>query len=159
MKRMLYNVFVYGTLKRGEPNHHWFRPENGFSRFIAAGSTTQKFPLIVGTRYNIPFLLDRPGIGYNIKGEIYEIDEAMLGKLDELEGYPQYYDREIQNITVENESMQCWLYLLRKFPEKILEKTLLEAYHNTPEQPYCESYVDSTVDDIFDSDDLKQQSN
>lgn len=96
----LFKVFVYGTLKKGEPNHHWLtRPENGFARFISAGSTDEKFPLVIGTRYNIPFLLDKRGMGHNIRGEIYEVDEVMFGNLDILEEYPNYYDREIQKIT------------------------------------------------------------
>jgi len=29
-------VFVYGTLKTGQPNHHWLEnPENGFKEKIA----------------------------------------------------------------------------------------------------------------------------
>jgi gamma-glutamylaminecyclotransferase len=33
-------VFVYGTLKRGEPNHGWMTdPENGTHSFVGEGST------------------------------------------------------------------------------------------------------------------------
>ncbi|XP_075165105.1 putative gamma-glutamylcyclotransferase CG2811 isoform X2 [Haematobia irritans] len=136
----LFKVFVYGTLKRNEPNHHWLtRQENGYARFVAEGSTNEKFPLVVGTRYNIPFLLDKRGLGNNIQGEIYEVDEKMFGNLDILEDYPNYYDREIQKITTAtNESVPCWLYLIRNFPAKLLEKPHLSAYHNTKEQPYRE---------------------
>lgn len=35
-------------------------------------------------------------------------------------------------------TMTCWLYLIRKFPAKLLEKPHVAAYHNTPEQPYRE---------------------
>lgn len=106
MAQSLRRVFVYGTLKKGEPNHHWLtnREKNGVSRFVARGSTVVKFPLVIGTRYNIPFLLARPGVGHHIQGEIYEVDDQMFGKLDELEDYPRYYDRELQQIkTEENE--------------------------------------------------------
>ncbi|XP_065370282.1 putative gamma-glutamylcyclotransferase CG2811 isoform X2 [Calliphora vicina] len=136
----LLKVFVYGTLKRGEPNHHWLtRNENGIARFVGEGMTVERFPLVVGTRYNIPFLLDKRGTGNNIKGEIYEVDEKMFANLDILEDYPVYYDREIQTITLNNnESVQCWLYLIRTFPEKLLQKEHLAAYHNTKEKPYRE---------------------
>lgn len=106
MAQSLRRVFVYGTLKKGEPNHHWLTNSemNGVSRFVARGSTVVKFPLVIGTRYNIPFLLARPGVGHHIQGEIYEVDDQMFGKLDELEDYPRYYDRELQQIkTEENE--------------------------------------------------------
>lgn len=104
MRRMAARVFVYGTLKRGEPNHHWLtKKENGQSRFLGKGTTTVRFPLVVGTRYNIPFLLARPGQGKHIQGEIYEVDQAMFGKLDQLEDYPNYYDREEQAIRTEQD--------------------------------------------------------
>lgn len=38
-------------------------------------------------------------------------------------------------------TIQCWLYLIRNFPEKMLAKEQLESYHNTPEQPYSEKSV------------------
>ena len=37
--------------------------------------------------------MDKPGTGHNIRGEIYEVDLQMLGKLDELEDHPNYYER------------------------------------------------------------------
>ena len=99
----LIKVFVYGTLKRGEPNHHWLTSsEKGFARFLSEATTVNSFPLVVGTRYNIPFLLDRPGEGHQIKGEVYEVDEQMFASLDVLEDYPKYYDREIQNVMAAN---------------------------------------------------------
>lgn len=35
-------------------------------------------------------------------------------------------------------SVQCWLYLIRKFPEKLLEKEHLTSYHNCSDKPYRE---------------------
>lgn len=102
MSNKLFKVFVYGTLKRGEPNHHWLtRNENGLAKFEAEGTTLEKYPLVIGTRYNIPFLLDKCGSGHNVEGEIYEVDEAMFANLDILEDYPTYYDRQIQTINTE----------------------------------------------------------
>ncbi|XP_033251672.1 putative gamma-glutamylcyclotransferase CG2811 isoform X2 [Drosophila miranda] len=151
MVRMSARVFDYGTLKSGEPNHHWLtKKENGQAQFLGRGTTAVKFPLVVG---NIPFLLDRPGDGHNIHGEIYEVDESMFSKLDQLEDYPNYYDREEQTIRTETEgNLQCWLYLIRNFPVKMLAKPQLSAYHNTPEQPYSENYADSRPEDLVDDD-------
>lgn len=59
----LHKVFVYGTLKRGEPNHNWFSKDStGHYRLICEAKTVDKYPLIIGTEYNIPFLLYSPGI-------------------------------------------------------------------------------------------------
>ncbi|XP_036331369.1 putative gamma-glutamylcyclotransferase CG2811 isoform X1 [Rhagoletis pomonella] len=147
----LIKVFVYGTLKRGEPNHHWLtRPENGHSRFVCEAQTVQKFPLVIGTRYNIPFLLNKPGAGHNICGEVYEVDDTMFANLDVLEDYPNYYDREIQQVkSKDNVSIDCWLYLIKEFPEQLLLKRHLESYHNAETQPYCESYLDSSKNDMY----------
>jgi len=61
----LHRVFVYGTLKRGEPNHHWMTDTSkGFSRFLGVGRTVKKYPLVIATKYNIPFILDCPGHGH-----------------------------------------------------------------------------------------------
>uniref|UniRef100_A0A034VRP7 Gamma-glutamylcyclotransferase family protein n=1 Tax=Bactrocera dorsalis TaxID=27457 RepID=A0A034VRP7_BACDO len=140
MSGNLIKVFVYGTLKRGEPNHHWLtRPENGHSRFLCEAQTVVKFPLVIGTRYNIPFLLNKPGVGHNVHGEVYEVDDTMFANLDVLEDYPNYYDREIQQIKTENnEHIDCWLYLIKQFPEKLLSKRYLEKYNNSEALPYCE---------------------
>lgn len=58
----LHRVFVYGTLKKGEPNHHWFsKTKNCVYKFLNEGWTLEKYPLIIATKYNIPFLLYQPG--------------------------------------------------------------------------------------------------
>ena len=37
-------VFVYGTLKRGEPNHHWMTDKyHGSEKFVAEGQTVEKY--------------------------------------------------------------------------------------------------------------------
>lgn len=97
-----YHVFVYGTLKTNQPNHDWLtNPHNGSSHLITRAKTNEKYPLLIATRYNIPFLVHLPGIGNKINGEIYEIDQQMLIKLDELEGHPTYYLR--QKITINDD--------------------------------------------------------
>lgn len=99
MASSLTRVFVYGTLKNGQPNHYWLTDQaNGLAKFLTHGKTINQFPLVIGTQYNVPFLLNKSGTGFRIKGEIYEIDETMLSKLDILEDYPQLYDRQIQDI-------------------------------------------------------------
>lgn len=61
--RILHKVFVYGTLKRGEPNHNWFsKNTEGYYKFLYDAKTKEKFPLIIATKYNIPFILYSPGM-------------------------------------------------------------------------------------------------
>lgn len=57
-------AFVYGTLKRGEPNHYWLtETANGSGTFVGTGVTQNLYPLVIASRYNIPFLIDKLGTG------------------------------------------------------------------------------------------------
>ena len=59
-----HRVFVYGTLKCGQPNHHLMNMhELGQCRLIGGARTDVSFPLIITTRWNLPFLLYAPGQG------------------------------------------------------------------------------------------------
>ena len=60
--KVLHKVFVYGTLKKGQPNYYLMEdPENGFQRFVCNGKTAKQFPLVVASAGNIPFMLDHEG--------------------------------------------------------------------------------------------------
>lgn len=57
-------VFVYGTLKRGEPNASVMTNlVTGMQKFVGTGKTINAYPLIIASEYNIPFCLNKPGIG------------------------------------------------------------------------------------------------
>jgi gamma-glutamylaminecyclotransferase len=66
------SVFVYGTLKSGEPNHAWMTDwHHGKFHTIGIGRTVQAYPLIIGTQFNIPFVLDKPGVGHVCHSPFY----------------------------------------------------------------------------------------
>ncbi|XP_070711938.1 gamma-glutamylaminecyclotransferase B-like [Pempheris klunzingeri] len=95
-------VFVYGTLKKGQPNYYrMFDSANGKTEFLASARTTQKYPLVIAGNYNIPFLLNIPGQGHRIQGEIYKVDDRMLRFLDDFEGVPAMYQRTLVKLEVE----------------------------------------------------------
>ncbi|KAK9503628.1 hypothetical protein O3M35_010148 [Rhynocoris fuscipes] len=128
----LSKVFVYGTLKKGEPNHYWFESKNGFSKLIDCGSTVLKYPLIIGTKYNIPFLLAQPGTGYNVQGEVYEVDDRMLKNLDTLEDHPNFYIRKEDDIKLNSgEIHKCWIYFIVNFKPELLKKEMYENYSSS----------------------------
>lgn len=57
-------VFVYGTLKKNQPNYyHLNNTENGVAEFRSVAKTIKKYPLVISTKYNIPFLLENEGVG------------------------------------------------------------------------------------------------
>ncbi|XP_029303976.1 gamma-glutamylaminecyclotransferase B-like [Cottoperca gobio] len=87
-------VFVYGTLKKGQPNYYrMFELANGKAEFLASACTTQKYPLVIAGKYNIPFLLNIPGQGHRVRGELYKVDDKMLKFLDVFEDIPRMYQR------------------------------------------------------------------
>lgn len=89
-------VFVFGTLKQGFPN----AATNRGARWPGNFRTEAAFPLyLVGERH-VPWLLNAPGTGLPVIGEVYAVDEAALRDMDALErvGHPDGYVR--QEITV-----------------------------------------------------------
>ena len=48
-------VFVYGTLKRNEPNHENYmkNPNRGANSWIGVGELVGRLPLIVASRHNV----------------------------------------------------------------------------------------------------------
>ncbi|XP_041637540.1 gamma-glutamylaminecyclotransferase-like [Cheilinus undulatus] len=96
------HVFVYGTLKKGQPNNYrMFDLSNGKAEFLASAHTTQKYPLVIAGKYNIPFLLNLPGQGHQVQGEIYKVDDQMLDFLDDFESCPEMYQRTLVKLEVE----------------------------------------------------------
>ncbi|KAJ0009374.1 hypothetical protein NQD34_001076 [Periophthalmus magnuspinnatus] len=94
-------VFVYGTLKKGQPNYYrMFDTSNGKTEFLGTAKTVKKFPLVIAGIYNVPYLLNIPGQGNQIHGEIYKVDEKMLEFLDDFEGVPTHYQRTLNTLEV-----------------------------------------------------------
>lgn len=54
-------IFVYGTLKTGEPNHNLLNGRN--VELVSQAVTLDEWPLIIATERNVPFLLNKPGYG------------------------------------------------------------------------------------------------
>jgi len=121
-----YLVFVYGTLKKNEPNHEKYLST---SKFVTAACTIEKFPLVIASKYNIPFAIDHAGSGKKIKGEIYMVNECSLAALDELENHPVLYERQLLEFEVENAPNQkAWIYLLKKFKPEMLHLPCYDSY-------------------------------
>lgn len=95
-------VFVYGTLKEGQPNYYRMMDStHGTAKFLARARTVDPYPLVIATKNNIPFMLNTPGKGERIRGEIYEVDDKMLKFLDEFESCPEMYQRTLVKLEVE----------------------------------------------------------
>lgn len=95
-------VFVYGTLRKGEVNHYLLDSAS----YCGAHTTLPKFQMNDLGAY--------PGVTLggtvSIVGEVYEIDRRQFAHLDQLEGYPQLYDRQL----IPTEWGKAWIYLYRQ---------------------------------------------
>lgn len=98
---MRHRVFVYGTLLRGEVNHYLLAA----ACYLGPHRTDPCFSL-----HNLGAY---PGLARGghtaISGEIYELGESGLCKLDRLEDYPRLYDR----VQVPSRFGRAWIYLYR----------------------------------------------
>jgi gamma-glutamylaminecyclotransferase len=95
-------LFVYGTLKRGQRSHHLLWGQE----FLGEAQTAPKYRLYDAGHY--PLLVEDPANGLAIKGEVWRIDDAVLGRLDQWEGVPELYSR--RSITLEMEVSPVWAY-------------------------------------------------
>ncbi len=74
-------IFVLGTLKEGFPNFHI----NQGIRIPGIFSTKNRFPFyLVGERFS-PWMINDPGKGEYIKGQVFLVDHATLIQMDQLE--------------------------------------------------------------------------
>lgn len=90
-------VFVYGTLKRGFYNHTKLMADlirSGDASFIGDYTTSVEFPMVCGP-YGIPYLINLPGSGHRVRGELYSVSSSVgLARLDDLEGtHRSHYER------------------------------------------------------------------
>ncbi|MEZ5856637.1 MAG: gamma-glutamylcyclotransferase family protein [Hyphomicrobiaceae bacterium] len=121
-------VFVYGTLKRGFPNHHYMAG----ARFIGMARTVEAWPLVVGNQWFSPYLLPERGVGHRVTGELWEVPESMMPALDELESVhlANGYRRERIGVEPEDggEVRDAWAYLR--------ERRFITTIHSEPMADY-----------------------
>jgi gamma-glutamylcyclotransferase (GGCT)/AIG2-like uncharacterized protein YtfP len=98
---MRHQVFVYGTLLRGEINHYLLAD----AEYLGPHRTAPGFALYLLGAY--PGAV-RGGMTA-IVGEVYAVDRAGLQRLDRLEDYPRLYDRKL----VPSPYGRAWIYLYR----------------------------------------------
>jgi len=76
-------VFVYGTLKNGFP---FFEKGLADARFLGPYRTVEPYPMLIAQDFFGPVMLDKRGEGLHVQGELYEVAEASLPTLEQLEG-------------------------------------------------------------------------
>ncbi len=83
-------IFVYDTLRHGEPNHRLLSPP----RFLRHARTTASYDLVdLGA---FPAMV--AGGANSVEGELYAVNQRVLADLDRLEGHPCFYRRTAVNL-------------------------------------------------------------
>lgn len=84
-------LFVYGSLKRGFPNEH----VNTGRRVAGQYRTHERYALYLLGPGEVPCLVSPPGAGHQVIGELYEVNDDDLRRMDRLErvGEPEGYER------------------------------------------------------------------
>jgi len=113
----MHPVFVFGTLKEGYPNSSTNRGSRVSGEFL----TKNRYPLyLVGERYS-PWLVFSKGDGFQVRGQVFMVDEETLGGMDRLERIHQADGYRRVQIPVfsesTNEEMQVFVYV--KPPEQL----------------------------------------
>ncbi len=104
----MHQVFVYGTLKRGECNHHWLAGAVCLGRRRLAGALLHDlgpYPKAVRTEASAA---GPPGHAPLIHGELYAVDDQGLRHLDVLEEVPREYVRQVLRLT---DGEAAWVYV------------------------------------------------
>ena len=80
--RMVHRVFAFGTLKRSFPLH-----EQGLcgARFLGIYRTQQRYPMLIARPWFAPMMFNEPGVGLQVMGELYVVDDVALANLDRLD--------------------------------------------------------------------------
>lgn len=109
-------VFVYGTLKTGHYNN----------RALTLSKTSKLIfddAFVKGQMYDLgpyPAVVVTPGSESAVKGEVWEVDDETLARLDHLEGHPTFYLRQklpllsySHNPSVNKDAWQVWVYTMQ----------------------------------------------
>jgi gamma-glutamylcyclotransferase (GGCT)/AIG2-like uncharacterized protein YtfP len=95
-----HNVFVYGTLKRGQDNHICLGGSTYLGRRRLSGGQLHD-----RGRYPMALLSGRSDVV--IHGELFCVSDAGLRHLDQLESYPGFYDRSEVELS---DGTTAWVY-------------------------------------------------
>ena len=117
-------LFVYGTLRSGLPNGHFMDKYT----LVSKATTVEKFPMVITSPFNIPFVLNEPGYGFYIRGEVYDV-ESDITALDKFENVPMVYSREaIQVILDSGVKESAFIYILENYRPELLNLQMIADY-------------------------------
>ncbi len=102
------HLFVYGTLKRGQPRHHFLAAQT----FVAVAVTRPLYRMFNVGDY--PALV-RHSSGRSIEGELWDVDDDCVPTLDRVEGSDAgLYLRQPVELLPPHESLVAVTYLYQQ---------------------------------------------
>ncbi|MGA9289123.1 MAG: gamma-glutamylcyclotransferase family protein [Anaerobacillus sp.] len=114
----MHTVFCYGTLRLGESNHNLMkgakRKEDQFWTIGKLYDTGDGYPALIQSEES------------KVYGEVYEVDDELLEKIDVLEGFQEgrdynLYDRVMKKVSGEKGSYDAITYVMRNPEERFIE--------------------------------------
>jgi gamma-glutamylaminecyclotransferase len=117
------------TLKRGFSLHH------GLSGcgFLGEYRTVERFPMVIAGPWFAPMMFNEPGVGHQVLGELYDVDEPGLVRIDSMESIGQPGNlRVLIDVSPTNESTSSRAFAYMK------SRALADPIHSE----YLSSYQD-----------------
>ena len=115
-------LFVYGTLMSGFGNNRLLDKQH----LIGTGETVNQYTMYGS---GIPFVNDSKETS-KIKGELYEVDIERIPTLDGLEGHPNWYERKLTPVIVNNQEYEAWLYFNNQNKGNLIKDGDYRNYRN-----------------------------
>jgi gamma-glutamylaminecyclotransferase len=126
----MHDVFVFGTLKKGFPLHD---EGLGGATFLGHFETVESYPMLIAGPWFSPMMLDEPGTGVQVRGELYQVDGSTLAALDRLESVGQPGNlRRVLQVTPIGGQARRWAFAYMK------TRALAHPLHTA----YLQEYVD-----------------
>ena len=126
---MKHRMFVYGTLKRGYPN---FDVGMNGTEFVGEYRTVEKYPLVIGAPWFTPNLVDEPGNGHQVRGEVFMATDDAKAFLDHFEAchIPTGYrcvERQVESLDG-SETVTAWVYVRDRLNIEGIVEELTDNY-------------------------------
>jgi gamma-glutamylaminecyclotransferase len=134
-------LFVFGTLKQGFPN---FEVGMNGLRFVGRCRTCEAYPLVVAGEWFSPVLIFEAGLGSRVFGELFEVDDAALERLDFFEHVHLPMGHNRLKIAIEMAAsgsaggnsgegiLDAWAYMKNRSQLAVIHSELTDEYHHDP---------------------------
>lgn len=60
-----------------------------------------------------PKIFKEEGVGHRVKGEVFEVNDGTLQRLDHVEHHPNWYCREQIPVEVDGKEILAWCYFMK----------------------------------------------